>query len=344
MSRNLLWVVLLGAVLSATISTAALAEPEEKPAKKGEPKEYEIGLYEIGLIGDFPYDPAQQQQAHNLFEELNSEDLAFIAHDGDIKSGSTACADDVYRREFRRFESSRNPLIYTPGDNEWTDCHRPPNPSPQEADPLNRLDFLRETFFSEGASLGREEIPLRRQSEEYPENARWSVGGARGVTFATVHVVGSNNNRPTTENPTVGDEQEWRARNEANIAWLERTFWAAQRRESEAVMVVIQANIFEGDTAEPSGFTEFKEVLRRETIAFGKPVVLVHGDTHFFRVDKPLFYAEKGGEKSRVRNFTRVETFGDEYVHWVRATVVDTPDEEVYFFFVPELVEENLVP
>lgn len=344
MSRNLLWVVLVGAVLIATISTAALAEPEEKPAKKGEPKEYEIALYEIGLIGDFPYDPAQQQQAHNLFEELNAEDLAFIAHDGDIKSGSTACTDDVYRREFRRFESSRNPLVYTPGDNEWTDCHRPPNPSPQEADPLNRLDFLRETFFSEGASLGREEIPLRRQSEEYPENARWSVGGARGVTFATVHVVGSNNNRPTTENPTVGDEQEWRARNEANIAWLERTFWAAERRESEAVMVVIQANIFEGDTAEPSGFTEFKEVLRRETIAFGKPVVLVHGDTHFFRVDKPLFYAEKGGEKSRVRNFTRVETFGDEYVHWVRATVVHTRDEEVFFFFVPELVEENLVP
>ena len=317
MSRNLLWVVLVGAVLIATISTAALAEPEEKPAKKGGPKDYEIGLYEIGLIGDFPYDPAQQQQAHNLFEELNAEDLAFIAHDGDIKSGSTACTDDVYRREFRRFESSRNPLIYTPGDNEWTDCHRPPNPSPQEADPLNRLDFLRATFFSEGASLGREEIPLRRQSEEYPENARWSVGGARGVTFATVHVVGSNNNRPTTENPTVGDEEEWRARNEANI--------------------------FEGDTAEPSGFTEFKEVLRRETIAFGKPVVLVHGDTHYFRVDKPLFYAEEGGEKSRVRNFTRVETFGDEDVHWVRVTVVDTPDEEV-FFFVPELVEENLAP
>ena len=83
--------------------------------------------------------------------------------------------------------------------------------------------------------------------------------------------------------------------------------------------------------------------MRRETIAFGKPVVLVHGDTHYFRVDKPLFYAEEGGEESRVLNFTRVETFGDEDVHWVRVTVVDTPDEEV-FFFVPELVEENLAP
>src|SRR3712207_205924 len=230
MSRNLLWVVLVGAVLIATISTAALAEPEEKPAKKGEPKEYEIGLYEIGLIGDFPYDPTQRQQAYHLFEELNAEDLAFIAHDGDLKPGSTACPYDVYRRRSRRLGYARNPPVYTPGDNEWTDCHRPPNPSPQGADPLNRLDFLRQTFFSEGASLGREEIPLRRQSEEYPENARWSVGGARGVTFATVHVVGSNNNRPTTENPTVGDEQEWRGRKDGNNDLLERDLLGAHPR------------------------------------------------------------------------------------------------------------------
>jgi hypothetical protein len=182
-------------------------------------------------------------------------------------------------------------------------------------------------------------MPLWRQSRAYPENARWSVGGARSVTFATVHVVGSNNNRPTINNPTRGDEEEWRARNAANIAWLHGTFWEAERRDSEAVMVVIQANIFEEDTAEPSGFALFKEVLRRETIAFGKPVVLVHGDSHYFRVDKPL-YAEEGGVGSRVLNFTRVETFGDEDVHWVRATV-DTRDEEV-FSFDPEIVEENL--
>ena len=337
MSRNLLCVVVLvGAVLIAAISTVALAEPEEKPAKKGEPK-----VYKIGLIGDFPYDPVQEQQAHNLFEELNSEDLAFIAHDGDIQSGGTACTGDVYHREFQRFESSRNPLVYTPGDNEWIDCPDPPNPSPEEADPLNRLNLLRQTFFSEGASLGQEEIPLRRQSEEYPENARWSVGGAHGVTFATVHVVGSNNNRPTTENPTEGDEQEWRARNAANIAWLEQTFREAEQRDSEAVMVVIQANIFEWDTDEPSGFTGFKEALRRETIGFGKPVVLVHGDSHYFRIDKPLL-AEEGAEKSRVLNFTRVETFGSPHVHWVEATV-DTRDEEV-FSFAPKLVEKNLAP
>ena len=156
-----------------------------------------------------------------------------------------------------------------------------------------------------------------------------------------MHVVGSNNNRPTTEVPAIGNEREWRARNAANIAWLEGTFGSAERRDSAAVMVVIQANIFEEDTDQPSGFAGFQKALRRETIAFEKPVVLVHGDSHYFRIDKPL-YAEEGDEETRVLNFTRVETFGDADVHWVRATV-DTRDDEV-FSFEPEIVEENVAP
>ncbi|MBA2712195.1 MAG: hypothetical protein H0U55_01380 [Rubrobacteraceae bacterium] len=322
--------VLMLAVLVAVASTAAFARPQENTTRAKK--------FEVGLIGDFPYAPEQQTEAQNLFDELNGERLAFVTHDGDIKSGSTACTDDVYEREYRRFEASENPFVYTPGDNEWTDCHRLPNPSPEEADPLNRLALLRRTFFSDGYSLGRKEIPLQRQSEAYPENARWRYGG---VTFATLHVVGSNNNRPTTATPTIGNEEEWRARNSANIAWLKKTFGAAERQDSTAVMLVIQANIFEEDTQEPSGFAEFRDTLRRESIAFGKPVVLVHGDSHYFRIDKPL-YAEEGDEGSRILNFTRVETFGDQDVHWVRATV-DTRDPEV-FSFQPEIVEENVTP
>lgn len=116
---------------------------------------------------------------------------------------------------------------------------------------------------------------------------------------------------------------------------LEQTFDEAREGGSAAVMLVIQANIFEGDDAEPSGFAEFKEALEEETLAFGGPVVLVHGDSHTFRIDKPMYAGER-----RVQNFTRVETFGSPDVHWVRASV-DTRDPEV-FTFQPELVEENL--
>src|SRR5919107_4142348 len=185
MRANRILVVLMMALLIAVTSTAALARPQESSVKR----------FEIGMIGDFLYAQEQQVAAQNLLAELNGEKLAFVAHDGDIKSGSSACTDEVYEREYTRFESSENPFVYTPGDNEWTDCHRLPNPTPEEADPLDRLALVRSTFFSDGYSLGRKEIPLQRQSAEYPENARWSRGG---VTFATLHIVGSNNNRVTT--------------------------------------------------------------------------------------------------------------------------------------------------
>lgn len=324
MRRRYVTLALVLASLVALCATAALARPDKAPAARG---------YDVALIGDIPYNALQEQQTARLFEELDDEKLAFIAHDGDIKSGSSACTDDVYQKELRRFEDSRNPLVYTPGDNEWTDCHRPPNPSPEEADPLNRLALVRETFFAADESLGRKAMPLERQSAEYPENARWSRGG---VTFATLHVVGSNNNRPTAANPAIGNEAEYEARDAANIAWMRETFEEGKASGSPAVMLVIQANPFEEDTNQPSGFTAFKAALEEETVAFGKPVVLVHGDSHTFRIDKPVI------SERRPLNFTRVETFGSPDVHWVRATV-DPRDDEV-FSFEPEIIEENVTP
>ena len=325
MRRRHLITALILAMLVALSATVAIAQPKKSPG---------ASKYDVALIGDLPYNALQEEQTVNLFDELDGEKLAFFTHDGDIKSGSSACSDDAYEREFRKFEASRNPIVYTPGDNEWTDCHRPPNPSPEEADPLNRLDLVRSTFFSDNdESLGVKTISLVRQSEEYPENARWTYGD---VTYATLHVVGSNNNRPTAENPTIGNDAEYAARNSANLEWLAETFDEAREGGGTAVMLVIQANPFEEDTSEPSGFTDFKAALEEETLAFDGPVVLVHGDSPTFRIDKPVI------SERRPINFTRVETFGSPDVHWVRASV-DTRDPEV-FSFRPEIVEEIVTP
>jgi hypothetical protein len=76
--------------------------------------------------------------------------------------------------------------------------------------------------------------------------------------------------------------------------------------------------------------------LEQETVAFGKPVVLVHGDSHYFRIDKPL---TRGGR--RLENFTRVETFGNPDVHWLRVTV--DPNDPNVFTFRQQIVRNNLV-
>lgn len=176
----------------------------------------------------------------------------------------------------------------------------------------------------------------RSTSNARAKSTRRTPAGSAAVTYATLHVVGSNNNRPTAANPAIGNEQEYQARNAANLQWLAQTFDKANESESPAVMLVMQANIFEEDVNQPSGFADFKKALEEEVRAFGKPVVLVHGDSHTFRIDKPAI------SSGRPLNFTRVETFGSPDVHWVRATV--NPRNEEVFSFEPEIIEANVAP
>ena len=101
----------------------------------------------------------------------------------------------IYLRQRDHMNSVDGPLVYTPGDNEWTDCHRP---GWGDYDPRERLSVLRNLFFAEPTSLDRDPINLERQSDLSPEhaamaeNARWRIDG---VLFGTAHVVGSNNGR-----------------------------------------------------------------------------------------------------------------------------------------------------
>jgi predicted phosphodiesterase len=283
-----------------------------------------VSKFEIGLIGDIPYNAEQQRETEVLFGRMDGEELAFIVHVGDIKSGDSPCTDEILFREKERFENSAHPIVYVPGDNEWTDCHR------TGYDPRERLERLREIFFVGDESLGKKTIPLTRQSADYPENVRWTYGG---VTFLSLNVPGSNNNLGRTPEA----DAEYAARNEANLSWLREGFDRAEEDESSALMIVMQANLgFELPPEERTGYEDLLAVLEEEIVAFGKPVVLVHGDTHTFRVDKPMTSSVTG---ERVENFTRVETFGSPEVNWVRATV-DASNPEV-FAFRPEIVEEN---
>ncbi|MBI2361019.1 MAG: hypothetical protein HYV04_19295 [Deltaproteobacteria bacterium] len=135
---------------------------------------------------------------------------------------------------------------------------------------------------------------------------------------------------------------------------MKQAFDLAKRDGSKAVMLIMQADprfednwpkhhlrglrVTPPDPKRPSGFRDFLKALETEVLAFGKPVVLIHGHTHYFRIDKPLI-----GSKSRrvIENFTRVETVGSPDTHWVRA-IVDPNDSNV-FTFKHEIVRKNLV-
>lgn len=294
----------------------------------------------FGLFSDLAYRPQEEPLLENVFDDLNRARLDFVVHLGDLGAPTYgSCTNELWAKRRARFEASVHPLVYTPGDNEWTDCHE--GNKITGFDPLERLASLREFFFAAEGSMGRRTIPLVRQSTDpafarYRENARWSAGG---VTFITLHVVGSNNGLGISS--ALDDEHADRMR--ANVAWLAAGFAAAKAAGSRAVMVLQQANIFPEVTPFPgktgSGTAAVREALEREVLAFGKPVVLAHGDSHYFRVDKPL--GRRFGVAS-IANFTRVETFGSATHHWVEVTV--ERDDPNIFTFRPRIVEANVSP
>jgi hypothetical protein len=310
--------------------------------------------FSFAMIGDVPYGVAPYSDYppfDHVIDAINQRhDLRWVIHTGDIKSGSTECSDELFFDRLERYNKINKPFIYTPGDNEWTDCHRL---KAGEYQPLERLQRLREIFFAEaGRTLGGRPMRVESQAftagyEEFPENVRWSKDD---VIFAAIHVIGSNNGlAPFDANSsavrTVDDDAEAARRIAAAVDWINQTFDRAMEENAPGVLIMMQANpVLEvsyalptGDdlTAARSGFSEILTTLEQRTLAFGKPVVLAHGDSHYFRVDKPGLI-----EHGFIPNFTRVENFGASQVHWVEINV-DADSDEV-FSFHPMIIDANL--
>jgi len=265
--------------------------------------------FEFIAFGDMPYRlPDDYARFENLIKEVNKEKPAFSVHVGDFKSGSTVCSDEYFNKIFGYFESFSRPLVYTPGDNEWTDCNRE---AAGKYDPLERLALLRKMFFRDGKSLGQRKIPLSTQAgnpefARYVENVAWEHGG---IQFATLHLVGTNNNFRGTDNT------EFIEREKANLAWLDEIY--ARASGKAGLVMFTQADMFYSRTISPA-YQKVIDKLSQLSRQYGKPVLWVNGDSHRFIVDKPLLNPDK---RSTILNFTRVQVFGDADVASVHITV-----------------------
>lgn len=291
----------------------------------------------FALIGDMQYAVSQQPHFERVMAQLDAAPLDFVVHAGDIHGGSVPCTDSLQRARRDEYDRSRHPFVLVFGDNEWADCHR------TGFDPEERLRALRRHFASGPESLGRRRMRLVRQSDapwatEYAEHARWEAGGA---LFVTLNLVGSNNSTGTT--PAAGREAA--RRTDAAIAWMRDAFVHARERGLAGVMLVMHGDPgFRRQRLTPqlravvTGFDRFLGEMGRLVVGFGKPVVLVHGDTHSFIIDMPLSDSATGRV---IANFTRVEVFGSPDAHWVRGTA-DARDPRV-FHFEPVLVPSNAV-
>lgn len=286
-------------------------------------------------VGDMPYRlPQDNVRFDALIDRINALNPAFTVHVGDIKSSGTPCSDAAFTRVRRHFDRIEGALVYTPGDNEWTDCYVKPSGG---FNPLERLARLRKMFFPPGKSLGGKPLALRQQSAEaefapFVENAMWRHGG---MQFAAIHVVGSANNLHRGRE----EIEEYLARNAAGLSWLNRAFDAARDTDSPGLVLFIHANpLFELGRYRRAGFNDFIDLLTKRTIAFARPVLLVHGDTHVFQLDQPMGYWENGKRKP-VDHFFRLEVFGDQRMHGVEVTI--DAAQPALFSFRPVIVNAN---
>ena len=308
--------------------------------------------FSFGLWGDMPYQKAgDDPKIPALLKSINQSDIAFSIYDGDIKDGSSKCTDDIYTSALTMFGQLAKPVVYVPGDNEWTDCHRLNNGG---YDGLERLAHLRKTMFPTAASLGKRQMPLLHQGqagEKFYENTRFSH---RRIVFATLNVPGSNNNKILDEKDCSkksartaaqceASNAEYLERDAANVAWMQQAFQAAKDQKAPGLVLVIQADpgfdlpeteeIDESQAPAVSGYRNFIEKLVAETEQFKGQVLLVHGDTHFFKVDKPLYSPTR-----LLANLTRLQTFGSPLIHWVRVTV--NPKNANVFTIQPVIVQQ----
>lgn len=338
------------AVSVLALSLVACATPTSTGHAAGGPSEQTT--FSFGLWGDMPYKKAgDDAKLPAVLNSLNQSDIAFSIYDGDIKDGSSQCSDSIYTDAITLFNTLRQPVVYVPGDNEWTDCHRLNNGG---YDAIERLGHLRKTLFPTLNTLGQQTFAMAHQGklgEKFVENTRFTHGA---VVFVGLNMPGSNNNLILNAKECTlksarqaaqcdAANAEFMERDAANVQWLQASFALAKTRKAKGVVVVVQADpgfdlpetedVDESAAPGVSGYRHFMAQLAQETSQYAGQVLFVHGDTHFFKMDKPLH-----SPSQMLTNFTRVETFGSPSLHWVKVTV--NPASEQVFQIQPVMVAQ----
>lgn len=333
----------LVAAIAALAAAAALAVPATADPPAG--RSHGDGGYAFAVIGDIPYGDAQLARFPRVVDQINADpSVRWVTHLGDIKSGSSLCSDEYLATIRAQFDRFADPLVYTIGDNEWTDCHRPNNGA---YDPLERLAAVRRVFFPEpGRTLGGRAARVLAQTDQgLPENVRWQRAD---VSFAAVHIVGSNNSLvPWTGNtaPTPEQTAEVLGRTAGAIQEIHDAFAVARQRDDRAVVLLTQADMFDPTVPNPAyaDYYAFQPIVRaiaRESAAFRGPVYLFNGDSHVYTSDTPLgpgsrwlgFYAVQ----TPAANLTRITVDGSTGVNnYLRVTVHERDREVLSWERVP---------
>ena len=284
----------------------------------------------FAVFGDTPYRHWERENLPQLMAEMDAAKPAFAINIGDIKGSDTPCSDATFIDILNLFQSAAHPLIYTPGDNEWTDCARGGgNYEPQE-----RLARLRQLFHGDDYSLGQKKIRLERQSSApqhalYRENTRWQ---AEKLLFLTLNVPGSRNNIIDTRKPSA----EYLTRNAAVLDWLAAGFRQAREQQLPGIVIFMHADPGLEKAVRGGAGTGYADLLK----------LLVAGNALLSMVRSCWYTATPTTTASTSRwatrqaeklwaTFTRLETYGSPFMGWIEVTADTYPTRSVPLQIAP---------
>lgn len=288
--------------------------------------------FSVAVIGDMPYGTSPSDTAQFLANPAfintvnNDSELSMVLHAGDIHSGKEYCTEGYDLSVANQWKAFKFPLVFTPGDNEWTDCHKAKQGggsfnsvtgaidylkdsagkllSYAGGDPIANLELVRSIFFSNPGKAFGVSMDLHTQAQEfdtafpsdnkYVENVWWEKSK---VLFVTLNIPGgsNNNNDIWYGAPSMSPAQalEVSSRSAANKRWLDTAFKKAIANGDVGVVIMVQGDMWDidGSAAGANHLTEYKQFtdsIAANTKAFGKPVLLFNGDSHVYRSDNPL--------------------------------------------------------
>lgn len=354
--KKLAAAVFLAAALGLT-SPSAIAQNAQAPDNSDR--------VTIAVFGDWPYSQFLLDKSPLLVNSVNNDpDVSLIIHVGDIHSGSMPCTsagilppisgsnpgwNQLIHLVFQQFQQ---PFVYTPGDNEWTDCHK--TGEFKSGYPLNELASVRQLFFARpGYTLGLQQRQVWSQAQyydpqhpedaQYVENLMWT--DAKSV-FVTLNMPGSNNDGLVWTNgfeKQPDRNNEVSSRTAADIRWLRAAFNMAASTKAKTVVIALQADMWDpaallsgGDGL--NGYTGFVKELANLTLAFGNPVLLLNGDSHKFNQDFPLASPTSDTGKIHgtpaVPNLMRITVQGstNDPAEWLRLIIDSTSKSNPFVF------------
>jgi hypothetical protein len=321
MQKNILPFLIGAGMVAATLTADAANTPFDVKSQ---------GVKTIAVFGDAPYgtsptDTTELAATPAFIDAINADpDVSLVIHVGDIHSGSQYCTEAYNRTVYDLWTRFQHPLIYTPGDNEWADCHKAKEGGGtynaatgkidykrdangnlidyMGGDPVANLDLVRSIFFANpGYSLGAHKVvqsQFQAYDRAYPtdgkyvENVMWEQSN---ILYVNVNIPGGSNNDSDVwyGAPTMSERQaqERSERTAADLHWLDAAFARATADNAKAIVIQTQADMWDLDGKTASHLVQYKQFIdsiAAHTLAFGKPVLFLNGDSHVYRSDNPL--------------------------------------------------------